>query len=477
MGMRFTLGAVAVGALWAGLANAEPLSVEEAVRQAVEHNVDLAIQKLDVALSEDARARAWSAFEPRLDADISKADDLANYADPDDPVSGVPLRIGVRQALPGGGSVALSYAGTLYGEKAQALGYDSQPDLVLNLTQPLLSGAIFGSRERSVAEAEFGVETTRLELAAALADLVLAVEANYWNLVQADDSVLAARQSVAGARKQEEWIDERISLGFDPPSERLSTQERIAGAEAELAAASAARKDAEADLLYLMGVSLTTASRPTVEPSSSPPDVSPPTTEEAVDAARRGSVALRVAELSLDQARRELRYSVADQLPSLDGAVSMRRDLGQEETFTWWTFGLSLSMPLPGIGRVAGIRSAQRRVRQAELRFDKGVQELQLGVERAVRDVETARARYLLAEQGMDLAQRKYDAEVERLSRGTSTNRQVLEYLEDRDAAARSLNQSRTAVAVSHGRLRLITGASVVDWSATLDQLMDAARR
>jgi outer membrane protein len=459
-----------------GSVSAEPLSLKDAVQRGVDHNVDLAVQQIELALAEDARDRAWSAYEPRLDAGISRSSDLDNYADPDDPVSGVPVRVGVRQAIPGGGSISLSYAGTLYDEKARELGYDSTPDLVVSLTQPLLSGAIFGGRERGVAEAQFAIEESQLALEAGVADLVLGIENAYWSLVQADDSVAAAEQSLGGAQRQQAWVQERIDLGFDAPSELLSTQERIASGEAELTGAVATREDAEADLLYLLGVDLTAAERPTLEPTSVPGGTESTSPEAALEAAAERSIPLRAAKRRLAAARRALRYTVVDQLPSLDGAVSVRRDLGQEDAFTWWTFGLSLSMPLPGIGRIAGIKSGQRRVRQAELRLQDTTQQIQLEVERALRDVKTARARFRLAEQGLDLARRKYDAEVERLSRGTSTNREVLEYLEDRDAAARAWNRSRTAVARSEGRLRRIIGAGLSDWGVQVERLMEAAR-
>ncbi len=457
-------------------AGAEALSLEQAVRRGVDHNVDLAVQQLELAFAEDARRRAWSAYEPRLDAGISQSSDLANYSDPDDPVSGVPVRIGVRQALPGGGSVGLSYTGTIYGEKGRELGYDSTPDLVVSLTQPLLGGAVFGGRERGVAEAQHGIAQSRLALEAGVGDLVLGIENAYWNLVQAGDAVAAAQQSLDGARRQQAWVQERIDLGFDAPSELLSTQERIASAEAELTAATAAREDAEAELLHLLGVDLLGADRPTIEPTSVPGTGETTPSEGAFAAAEERSIPLRIARRNLEQARRELRYSVVDQLPTLDGNVSVRRDLGQEETFNWWTFGLSLSMPLPGLGRIAGFRSARRRVRQAELQLRETTQQVYLDVERALRDVEATRAGFRLAELGLDLAQRKYDAEVERLTRGTSTNREVLEYLEDRDAAARGWNRSRTAVARSEGRLRRIIGAGLSDWGVELDRLIEAAR-
>jgi len=455
---------------------AEALSLDEAVRRGVDHNVGLAVQQLETALAEDRRRQAWSAYEPRLDAGISRSNDLVNYLDPDEPVSGIPLRIGVRQALPGGGSIGFSYAGTIYDQEARDLGYDPTPDLIVSLTQPLLSGAIFGARERSVAEARFGVEQAHLGLEAAVADLVLAVENAYWSLVQAGDSVAAAEQSLEGARRQQAWVEERIQLGFDAPSELLATQERIASAEAELTGAVAAREDAEAQLLYLLGVDLGDPDRPTIEPTSVPGtgETTPP--DAALEAATRRSIPLRLARRSLEQARRDLRYTVVDQLPSIDGNVGVRRDLGQEETLTVWSVGLSLSMPIPGVGRITGIRSAQRRVRQAELLLEDATQQMRLEVERALRDVAATRAGFRLAEQGLDLAQRKYDAEVERLNRGTSTNREVLEYLEDRDASARAWNRSRTAVARSEGRLRRIIGAGLSDWGVQLDRLIEAAR-
>ena len=468
--------AAAVVLLTPTLALGEPLSLEQAVRRAVDHNIELAVQHLDYALAEDAQKQAWSAYEPRLDAGVSRSSDLVNFSDPDDPVSGVPVRLGVLQALPGGGSISLGYTGTIYDEKARDLGYDSTPDLVVSLTQPLLAGALFGARERGVTEARFGMDRARLVLEGAVVDLVFGVENAYWSLVQSDDAVEAAEQSLEGARRQQEWVRERIELGFDAPSELLATDERISLAEAELTGAVAARRDAEARLLYLMGIDLTASDRPTIEATSSPGMGENVPLESALERAETGSLALRLARQALVQARRGLRYSVVDQLPSLDGTVTLRRDLGQEDVFDWWTFGLSLSMPLPGIGRITGIRSARRRVRQAELRLQDAVQATHLEVEAAVREVEAARARHRLSEQGLDLARRKYDAEVERLSRGTSTNRQVLEFLEDRDAAARARNQGRTALAGAEARLRRVLGEGLTDWELSLDRLIEAAR-
>ena len=70
-----------------GSVSAEPLSLKDAVQRGVDHNIDLAVQQIELALAQDARDRAWSAYEPRLDAGISRSSDLDNYADPDDPIT------------------------------------------------------------------------------------------------------------------------------------------------------------------------------------------------------------------------------------------------------------------------------------------------------------------------------------------------------------------------------------------------------
>ncbi len=475
--LRRPLLPIALSILLAPPASAEDLSLQSAVQEALRGNLALLVARYDALLAHDTAAMAAAGYEPRLFASVQRSTDfIRNSADLVD--LGVPFAstigsIGVSQPIPGGGTASLSYSSVTFDDKSDANPYADTAALVIDVRQPLLSGAILGSRERALADATFGVGDAELDLHTVVADLVLEIEGAYWGLVQAGQAVTAAELALASADHQEAWVQERIDLGFDPPSELLATQERVASAQAAQATAAAARADAEARMLYLLGRDLR-AERPTLVPTTAPAAFEVFAADEALTAASDRNLEARQARRALLTARRDLRFTVIDQLPSLDLSLSVRPDL--DGANTPWTVGLGLSTPIPSRGRVHGILAARARVRQAELRLRNVEQRLRLQVETAVRGVETAKAQVRLAEVGLDVAQRKFEAEGERLSRGRSTNKTVLDYLEDRDQAVRTRDNSLVALATAAAQLRRLCGTGLEAWGVDASALIERRR-
>jgi outer membrane protein TolC len=446
-------------------AAAAPLSLESAVDEALRGNLGLLAARYDALLAYDASAVAASVYEPRITASVQRSTDfIRNTGDLVD--LGIPFAstigsLGVTQPIPGGGSASLSYSQVAFDDKSASNPYEDTAALIVDVRQPLLSGAILGQRERAVADSTFGLGDAELDLHTVVSDLVLEIERAYWSLVQATQAVTAAELALEGASHQEAWINERIQLGFDPPSELLATQERVASAQAALTGSSAARANAEAQLLFLLGRDLG-ATRASLEPSTAPASFDVLAAEPALLAAFDRNLEARAARRTLLTARRSLRFTVLEQLPSLDASFTVRPDLDSD--LAPWSVGLSLSTPLPMRGRVHGIMASRARVRQAEVRLARVEQRLRLQVETALRSVDTARAQVELAAVGLDVAQRKYEAESERLSRGRSTNKTVLDYLEDRDQAVRTRNDTLVALAQAAAQLRRLTGTNLEFW-------------
>ena len=456
------------------LAAAEPLSLEAAVDEALRGNLGLLIARYEALLADDAAALAIAGYEPRASASVSRSTDFVqNTGDLVD--VGVPFAstigsLGVTQAIPGGGTASLSYSQVVFDDKSDANPYEDTASLIIDVRQPLLNGAILGQRERSIADANFGVGDAAIVLHTAIADLVLEIEEAYWALVQTDQAVTAATLSLESADHQEAWVKERIDLGFDSPSEQLATQERVASAQASKAGATAARANAEARLLYLLGRELR-GERATLEPSTLPSAFVVLPEEAAQASAAENNLEVRLVRRQLSSARRDLRFTVLEQLPALDASFSVRPDLASD--VAPWSFGLSVSTPLPGRGRVHGILAARARVRQAEIRLRNAEQRLRLQVEVALRSVDTARAQVALSEVGLDVAQRKFDAEGERLSRGRSTNKTVLDYLEDRDQAVRNRDDTLVALARAAAQVRRLTGTNLEFWGVVPSDLLE----
>ena len=139
-----------------------PLTVDEAVRMAVDHNLDLGAERLDPQISDTKVAAAAGAFTPSFNTGVQRNNQLqppTNFLLPTATrTDAVTSTVGVAQRLP--------HFGTLYSVGWNAVHTDSnsvlnsynplvQSGLALNLSQPLI-------RDRSIDSSRQQLATSRI---------------------------------------------------------------------------------------------------------------------------------------------------------------------------------------------------------------------------------------------------------------------------------------------------------------------------
>jgi outer membrane protein TolC len=96
-----------------------------------------------------------------------------------------------------------------------------------------------------------------------------------------------------------------------------------------------------------------------------------------------------------------------------------------------WTVGLTLDIPISNVLSRAGYAQARVNMERALLTLKNQEQQAYLEIRNAVRAVETGNKRVQAYKVARELAEKKYEAEAEKLKVGLSTNYMLLQYQRD----------------------------------------------
>jgi outer membrane protein TolC len=425
----------------------EPLSLEEALRRAVQHATSLREAEAGVLAARGELRRESGAFDPVLFA-TWRVDDEESQSDSPFAPGTIETRqrftaAGARLKLPVGTELQASLETTRF---RTTFGFDAlDPDYatvgVVSLRQPLLKGFGAGTGgDRSAARHGLGAASERLS--GATVALEAEVASAYWDLYAAERNLAVQRLITGSAGAFLEQAQYRSRAGLTGPSEVATA--RVFLTEQQLSAI-----DREETLDEISDRLVTLLGPPAADPAgryhaaTEPPSDTPVAPEaELVARALSHNHELRAARRDLDARRAESGAARWNSLPTLDvvGSVggngltgtarpvalgtdtltvvvdgdsygqsveqALKRDLPT------WSVGVELEVPL-------GFREGrgEKDRREAEvLRAEQGVASL----ERSVR--EEVRARHRELRHGLrrlELARQGVDASMEQVRIGT----------------------------------------------------------
>ena len=421
-----------------------PLSLDEAIAEALEGNASLAVARAETDLA-GAEARAAAApLWPRVDLS-------SGWTRSDDPVFafGTKLRQGI------------------FSEADLALDALNAPDAIddwstgASLQWKLISPQAWAGRSAAVRAAE-AADWKELRTREAT---VLMTEARYYEAQRAAAQHAAARRAEEAARSAREVFGRREAEG-------MLTRAEVLQAEAELQGAVAGRIDAErreADALRRLAVHLGWSSdtRPLLTDSLDLSEVDVAALEGAPVApvAPTGFDPTRRADLqALDRARAAASASATrarlGYLPELEGfgGWSMHGGDAFANDGDNWIAGLALRWNLfSGFGRSADAQRADAGRAIAEARYDEALRSARAEVEEARTAVVAARRAAAAAVVGDSAASLGRDLMKRRFEEGLATATDLLA-AEARAAQARS--RAIDAVAgqrLAEARLRFVT--------------------
>ncbi|HXI27426.1 MAG TPA: TolC family protein [Vicinamibacterales bacterium] len=459
-----------------------PLTLDEAVRRAVEHNPDLVVVRLSTEVEAAHVGEARTAYTPlfsslfgRSSADAAPTSFLLGNGSVDtrDWFSSA----GVRQRVPwGNGTWSVSWDGARTTSNNLLNSFDPsvQSGFEVAFSQPLLKDRAIDSARQQFVIAKRNEESSELRYREAAVQTVAAVKQAYWTLKALRANVGVQQRSLELAEELTRQNEARVRLGQAPPLDLVQVQAEVADRREGVIRARAAADDAE-DLLRRLIIDPNDRAfwSVHVDPVDEPPvRTAPPDVDAVVAHALDSRFDVGRARIDVRNAATNVEYLSNQRLPDvrietsyrgsgLGGSQLLRTGgfpgivtgtvnsgfgdvLGQAfgPTYPAWSLGVTVSYPLGrSYEEVSSVRAGVER-RQAEAR----VASLQLDVARtirqAARQLGSAAEREDAARAGASLAEQRFESEKRRYEVGLSTSFLVTQAQRDLLQAQVSLLQA-----------------------------------
>ncbi|MGQ4808907.1 hypothetical protein NKDENANG_02302 [Candidatus Entotheonellaceae bacterium PAL068K] len=467
------------------------LSLEDAIRLALQYNLDIERERLEPQIAHTEVEKARAAFDPVLsvDAEISDTQFLPVQEFRTAPGDFEPIQQAstdalitplLTQKIVTGADYEIRFINTFEDVSPERSGdisrlianprYESHIELAF--TQPLLQNFGIAVNTAPIRQAQQTEEKAEQQVVQTILDVVFEVQQGYWELVFRMQDLEAKRESQQLA---EDFLAEntiRVELGTLAPIELVQAETEVKTREGDVIVAEAAVQEAEDELKEVINLPETLGTWDIrLRPTDSPP-FEPLST---VSVAEHVAAALQhrpdVIQLQLDIASRQIDQQVArnQRLPKLDlelttSVSALGDDAGESvpnlvdgEGYEW-SIGLRFEQPL---GNRFARNELQRRnlqLKQALIDQRKLQRTIVREIRQAIRDIETARKRVEVTRASTTLERTQLEAEQEKFRLGLSTSFNVLTFQEDLTIARSEETQAVSDFNVALARLDQLTG-------------------
>jgi outer membrane protein len=440
------------------------LSVKSFLTLVMANNPNVSIQKLTVAISDDAITRGLGMFDPLATASFSTMRTLSGTTSA---VNGAttlnslsqPLNLNVQQLLPSGATYSIGYSDFKSSTNSDfaTINPSYTSGLILNFSQPLLRGRGSFITKLPITIARSRLRAAQYTFQDQLIQIVMAAEQQYWAVVGARENVRVAEEGLKLADTALTRAKRELELGASSPLDIFQPEQSYANAQLALTQARYTLEQNENALRMQMGADLAPKYRSmpiVLSEQVSPPPAAAMDKEKLVAQAllyrqdlKSTRQALDVDDLTIRQANDQLRPSLAltgqygssgtggpqyvlqnafsggppQVIAVIPGGVADA--LGQMFGFGLPTYGFGLTLSLPLKNRVAASNLADATVskKMDAFRVRSAEQGVRLQVLNAISNLESSRAGVELAKTARDLAKKRVDAEQRKYELGIDT--------------------------------------------------------
>lgn len=432
------------------------LTLEDAVRRAVEHNPDLAIVRLGREVESTRVAESQGAFVPTFSTTLGRTGDVtlptnSLLGDRGIGVNDWFSSTGVRQRLPwGGGTWSASWDASRTTTTNPLSSFDPslQSGVQLAFSQPLLKDRTLDSARQQYIIAKRNEDTSELRFRESVVQTVAAVKQAYWTLKATLANVTVQQRSLELAEELVRQNRARVDVGQAPPIDLVQAEAEVAQRRENLIRANTAAGDSEDQLRRLiMDPGAPSFWRTRLDPVEDVTGVGPvPDVDAAVAKALEGRYDLARARNELANTNTNIDFFNNQKLPDvrletlyrgngLGGTQFLRtggfpgvitgtvnRGFGGvldqvfSPDYATWSLGLTVSYPIghsyeeAGLAR-AGVerRQAAQKIASLQLEAGEAVRHAGRQVRSTAERIEAARAGSTLAGQRLDTEQRRFE--------------------------------------------------------------------
>jgi outer membrane protein TolC len=462
-----------------------PLSIDEAVRLALEQNLGIQIQRIDPQISDVGVSQARSFWAPTLNSNLSRRSQTqastsafsggATAIDNGTFATG----LGVTQNLPTGGSYTVNWNNSRFTSTSFFNSFSPQLGSNVNaqFSQPLLKNFGIDQIRQQVQTSKKLRDLSDIQLGQVITQTSRSVRNAYWDLSYAIDNLKAQQESLKLSQQSLADNRKRVEIGTLAPIDIVQAQAEVASNEAGVILAEAAIKRAQDNLRTLI---LDPASQDFWTTTFQPTDVAPfQDVAIDMDGAVRTAIDkrsdLRSAKNSIERSDIDIKFlrnqilpdvsaqatyittgvggtqltPVDLQLAASTGVVPPRQIISSrgfgnvlgdvfQSAYPDWTVGVNISYPLGTNTAQANLARARLQYQQSQTQLKNLEMQVAAQVREAGRQVQTNQKRVLSARASRELQEKKLEAEEKKLAAGMSQSFFVFQ-------AQRDLSLARTA--------------------------------
>lgn len=485
------------------------LSLQDAVKMALENNPDIIVEKLGPEAGHEGIRQAQGAYDPLLTSTLLET----HRTDPGTSIfaggsnikaTSFEYDFGAQKLFATGGSLRLGFTNSRATTTATTAIFNPtfNSNLTLSLNQPLLRNFFNDNARQQLQVAKNNAAISDAQFQQVVVNAVATVKQQYYELLYNMDNLEAQRKSLGLAQQLLNENQIRVRVGTLAPLDVVQAESEVAGREQGVILAEAALADAQ-DALKRSIFPRTRPDTwdltlvPTDRPSADPVKVD---ARAAIEQALKNRSDMAIARKNLETAEMTASYARNQTRPALDlvasyGSVgtggTQLRDPSQGFTggllttpvaggysdalssvfgrdFPTWTVGVNFSYPLGN--RAASGRAASARIdhEQAELSLRRLELDVAVEVRRAARAVESNFKSVEATRAARVLQEQRLDAENKRFAAGMSTNFLVTQA--QRDLASAQVAEIRATAdynesLVNFDRVQQAAGVSIVSSS------------
>ncbi|HZR27045.1 MAG TPA: TolC family protein [Vicinamibacterales bacterium] len=438
------------------------LSMDEAVKLALEQNLGIRIQRIDPQIQDVGIMQARSFWAPSLSSGLSRQTqtqqstsalagstttiDNANFA----------TQVALNQALPWGANYNAFWNNSRTTTNNLFVNFVPQINSTLQLqyTQPFVRNRSIDQIRQQVLNSKKARDLSDIQLASVITQTSRSVRNAYWDLVFAINNLKAQQQSLALSQQFLKDNQKRVEIGTLAPIDIVQAQAEVASNESGVIVAEAAIKTAQDNLRTL----IMDPGQPDFWTTEFDPSDAASFSEQTldVDAAVRNALSKRSdilsAKNSLEQSDVNLKYYHNQLLPDVNGQLtynataaggtqlssvslanlaaprSVVSDSGfgsvlgnvLQSQYPTWTVGIQVAYPLGASTAQANMARARLQYEQAQTQMKALEMNVATQVRLAARNVNTNQKRVLSARASRELQEKKLDAEEKKLAAGMS---------------------------------------------------------
>ena len=442
------------------------ISIDEAVKLAMEQNLGIKIQRFDPQIQDTGVSLAHSLWQPNFQTTVTRQ--AQTQASTSALAGGATVNngqfasnVGLNQTLPWGGSYTAAWNSSRLTTNNLFSSFSPQLSSNLNLqyTQPLLRNFQIDSIRQQVAVSKKVRDLSDIQLDSVITQTLRNVRNAYWDLSYSINNLKAQQESLALSRQSLKDNQKRVEIGTMAPIDIVQAQAEVATNESSVIVAEAAIKQAQ-DALRALVLDPGTPDFWNVafEPSDAPSfDARSIDVDAAVRNALDKRADVRAAKNSLEQSDINIKYYGnqikpdvnanigynpigvgGTQLSAVDfstiatggsatrtiiadrGFGSVLGDVFQSQ-YPTWTFGLTVGYPLGANTAHANLARVKLEYDQAQTQLRNMQMQVTTQVRQVARDVRTNQQRVQSARASRELQEKKLEAEEKKLAAGMSS--------------------------------------------------------